>query len=75
MNQVTEFLAAISDADLKAAICELKVFDEQAVLPPNGVIRRLGAELVELADIDALDARKVLESGLFRRAAYQWAQA
>ncbi|RQR65419.1 hypothetical protein DIE18_02920 [Burkholderia sp. Bp9125] len=73
MTRVTEFLDAISDADMKAAILELKVLDEQAVLP-DGVVRRLGVELADYAGIGKQEARKVLEYSLFRHAAYRWAQ-
>ncbi len=74
MTRVTEFLNAISEGDLKAAIRELTVLDKQAVLP-NGVVRRLGVELAAYAGIGAQEARKVLEYALFRQAAYRWAQA
>lgn len=73
MTRVTDFLDAISEVDLKTAIHELKVLDEQAVLP-DGVVRRLGVQLAEYAGIGYQEARKILDYSLFRQAAYRWAQ-
>jgi hypothetical protein len=72
MNRVTEFLDAITDSDLKAAVLELKELDESAVLP-DGAVRRLGVALASYAGIGAQEARKVLEAALLRKAAYRWA--
>lgn len=72
MNKVTEFLAAITDDQLRTALAEFKVLDETAALP-QGLVRKLEAELAARADISTTNARKVLETNLFRLAAYRWA--
>lgn len=72
MNKVTEFLAAITDDQLRVALAEFKVLDETAELP-QGLVRKLEAELAAHADISATNARKLLDTNLFRLAAYRWA--
>lgn len=72
MNKVTEFLAAITDDQLRAALAEFKVLDETAELP-HGLVRKLEAELAAQANISATNARNLLETNLFRLAAYRWA--
>lgn len=74
MTKVAEFVNRISDSELRAAILELKELDESAVLP-DGAVRRLSVELAAFAEISTLDARKVLDVALIRRAAYQWVLA
>ena len=72
MNKVVEFLATITDEQLRTALAEFKILDETAELP-QGLVRQLEADLAARADISSDNARKVLETSLFRMAAYRWA--
>jgi hypothetical protein len=72
MNTVNEFLNAIPDDDLKIAVAEMKELDESATLK-DGVVLRLGKELAQHAGIGSANARKVIETAVFRIAAYRWA--
>ena len=71
MNKVMSVIRAVSDADLKTAMGELKSLRDTAVLP-NGVVRRVAADLIGLGVSDN-DALKVAKTELVEAAAFKWA--
>ena len=73
MNIYPEILDALSDEELKEAVREFKVWDdnENGVCPP-GVLRRLILNLVERGQLEDT-AIGVCRYGIHLRAARKWA--
>lgn len=71
MNKVMNVIRAVSDADLKIAMSELKTLRDTAVLC-DGVVRRVAADLTALGVSDN-DALKVAKTELVEAAAFKWA--
>lgn len=70
-NKVQAIFASISDDDLRMAVHEIKELEERGVLPV-GVVRELRTRLVA-AGVPESDAVKVVDTSIYRMAAFKWA--
>lgn len=70
-TKIQAIFDSISDDDLRAAVRELRELEECGVLP-SGVVRDLRARLVEVG-VPENDAGKVVDSIIYRMAAFKWA--
>lgn len=69
--KVQAIFASLSDDDLREAVREIKELEECGVLPA-GVVREVRARLVGTG-VPETDAVKVVDSSIYRMAAYKWA--
>jgi DNA polymerase III gamma/tau subunit len=72
MNQVRAFLEAIPEAKLKAAVTEMANYEKSGILP-DGVVRNLVEELVQVTHVRTTEARSIVDAGILRMAAYRLA--
>jgi hypothetical protein len=71
MNNIDTIISGLSDDDLKAAVRELKAFDETDA-PAEGVFRRVVEALMANGTSDS-NAVGFTRYALLRAAAYRWA--
>ncbi|MBN3761282.1 hypothetical protein [Burkholderia sp. Ac-20365] len=72
MTAVDALLETISEGDLRAAVVELKELRGTGILP-EGVVRRYASRLQTEVGVPGNDARNLVESAVYRMAAYRWA--
>lgn len=72
MNRIAQIFQELSDADLVAMLAEMQELDSNGVLP-DGKVRQLARRLESEAGACASDARHIVDSHIFRTAAYRWA--
>lgn len=71
MKTVMDVILAVSDADLKLAMHELKTLRDIAVLPA-GIVRQVAAALTGCG-ISESDSLKLAKVELIEAAAFKWA--
>lgn len=74
MNIVQKYLSEIADDDLRAGVTEMATLERTGVLP-DGVVRRMSAELAQQSLAPGHEARKIIESAVLRLAAYRWVES
>lgn len=72
MNPIKNLFCSLSDAELRAAVVDMKGLDDTGILGDDG-IRPLAQRVQELVRCSGSDARSIVMAEVIRHAAWRWA--